>query len=65
LGGAGEVEEGSEYPKRRRSFLGVRQSAMQVWPAARDRRSAERPQPPVAPRKRITFLLASDIVLCV
>jgi len=35
---------------------GVRQRAMQVWPAATARRRAERPQPPVAPRKAMVLV---------
>jgi hypothetical protein len=38
-----------------RRVAGVRQRAMQVWFAARERRRVEKATPPVAPRKRIVL----------
>jgi hypothetical protein len=46
---------GGEEGKCAASLEGVRQSARQVCCAARERRSVERPTPPVAPRKRIVW----------
>lgn len=45
------------------SLDGVRQSAMQVWPAASARVSAPRPMPPEAPMKAVSLVLLDEAML--